>query len=238
MLVLISNLNELPSKLIKCVKQKLTCHIKYAPWMWHQPNTCVGVVVFSFALNVIRLNRMCHNRQWHRASAVAAPFSYHVDCQHAGTARSLCVLSEFENWKSRHLSYLRCKCKTIERVIKNAVRHDINRTGLCALFCEMLKTNVFALFFAFFLFTAVLFWLLISFLGEWMFCVAVCSGTIEKIRKSQFSSHSAFGDNDMLQNGPKCYRLNVSCTHHHAYIHRSQLYTFSVCFIGFVHATK
>lgn len=35
-----------------------------------------------------------------------------------------------------------------------------------------------------------------------------------KNTKSQFSSHSAFSDNDMLQSGPNvCYRLHVHAAH-------------------------
>lgn len=83
--------------------------------MWHQTNTCVFQLLAS---NVRRLNRMCHNRQWHRASA-AARFPYHVNFQHAGTAgirklkKPTFVLSSMRMQnKSR---------QTMENVNKNAV---------------------------------------------------------------------------------------------------------------------
>lgn len=87
-------------------------------------------------------------------------------------------------------------------------------------FCEMLKTKVFAVFFSSLLLHVVLFWLLSSFLEQ-----------LKKIRKANFLAIQPFGDNDMLQNGPKCYRLNVRAVNaHHTYVRWLKPLVYSMCY--------
>lgn len=141
------------------------------------------------ALNVRRLNRMCHNRQWHRAFA-AARCSYHVNFEHAGTAgiwklkKPTFVLSSMQMQnKSR---------QTIEKVNKNAVplfflsRKMSTEWDCVHRFVKCWKQKFSRCVFCFsFFFLPFYFECWFLFWGR-MFCVVVRSEQLKKYEKANF----------------------------------------------------